>query len=158
MGLDCGSRMLFTRIGRRFFHSDEGGVAICDATASAIMLGFGTVATALRRRFAFRIESQIADDASAVPGADEHDGQFLQGGISSNAVVESPHALQGFVRRPWGPVPSVTVRLQNMAFDFIVIDAILNLVRGGGYRPAFPCRVTATMFGEDLNTVGAGCQ
>ncbi len=78
---------------------------------------------------------------------------------AANVVVEYTSMSLGFVGRPCGPVPSVTVRLQNMAFDFIVIDAILSLVKGGTGLPAsitMPS-FTATMVGEDLNTQGTGC-
>ena len=63
----------------------------------------------------------------------------------------------GFVNRPCGPVPSVTVRLQNMTFDFIVIDALLDLLVAGpgGLDPSMAMpSFTATMVGEDLNTFG----
>ncbi len=78
---------------------------------------------------------------------------------ASNVAVEYYFMGLGFVGRPCGPVPSVTVRLQNMNFDFIVIDSLLSLVAGGGglgpsmAMPSF----TATMTGEDLNTQGTGC-
>ncbi len=86
--------------------------------------------------------------------------QVSPGITAANVVVEYLHQSLGFVGRPCGPVPSVTVRLQNMAFDFIVIDAILSLVQGGTGLPSSVTMpgFTATMVGEDLNTVGAGCQ
>ncbi len=75
-----------------------------------------------------------------------------------NVAVEYYFMGLGFVGRPCGPVPSVTVRLQNMSFDFIVIDALLNLVTGGGLDPSMAMpSFTATMVGEDLNTQGTGC-
>jgi len=87
--------------------------------------------------------------------------QKVSPGITAaNVVVEYLHQSLGFVGRPCGPVPSVTVRLQNMAFDFIVIDAILSLVAGGAGLPSsisMPGFI-ATMVGEDLNTQGTGCQ
>ena len=79
---------------------------------------------------------------------------------ASNVVVEYRPIQLGFVGRPCGPVPSVTVRLQNMTFDFIVIDAILDLIEGGTPLPssiAMPS-FKATMVGEDLNTAGVACQ
>ena len=86
--------------------------------------------------------------------------QILPRITAANVVVEYLPISLGFVGRPCGPVPSVTVRLQNMAFDFIVIDAILTLVQGGA---GLPSSITmpdfnATMVGEDLNTQGTGCQ
>lgn len=77
---------------------------------------------------------------------------------AENVAVEYYFMGLGFVGRPCGPVPSVTVRLQNMTFDFIVIDALLNLVTGGGLDPSMAMpSFTATMVGEDLNTQGTGC-
>jgi Flp pilus assembly protein TadG len=74
---------------------------------------------------------------------------------AQNVAVEYRFMNLGFVGR-CGPVPSVTVRLRNMSFDFIVINSLLTLVAGGGglgstmALPSF----TATMVGEDLNTQG----
>ena len=78
---------------------------------------------------------------------------------AENVAVEYFFMDLGFVGRPCGPVPSVTVRLQNLTIDFIVIDSLLSLVAGGGglgpsmAMPSF----TATMTGEDLDTQGTGC-
>jgi len=78
---------------------------------------------------------------------------------TANVVVEYRAMPLGFVARPCGPVPSVTVRLQDMAFDFFVIDALAGLVAAGTSLPAsltmppFP----ATMVGEDLSTLGSLC-
>ncbi|MCZ6495175.1 MAG: hypothetical protein O6924_03245, partial [Alphaproteobacteria bacterium] len=78
---------------------------------------------------------------------------------ASNVAVEYYFMGLGFVGRPCGPVPSVTVRLQNMNFDFIVIDALLNVFfAGGGFASSLAMpSFTATMTGEDLNTQGTGC-
>ncbi|MCZ6742066.1 MAG: TadE/TadG family type IV pilus assembly protein [Alphaproteobacteria bacterium] len=78
---------------------------------------------------------------------------------AENVSVEYLFMELGFAGRPCGPVPSVTVRLQNMNFDFIVIDSLLTLVAGGsglGPSMAMPS-FTATMTGEDLKSQGTGC-
>ena len=78
---------------------------------------------------------------------------------AANVVVEYRAMPVGFVGKPCGPIPSVTVRLQDMAFDFFVIDALAGLVAAGTSLPAsltmppFP----ATMVGEDLSTLGSLC-
>ena len=78
---------------------------------------------------------------------------------TANVVVEYRAASLGFVGKPCGPVPSVTVRLQDMAFDFFVIDALAGLVAAGSNLPSalpmppFP----ATMVGEDLSNHGSTC-
>jgi hypothetical protein len=70
---------------------------------------------------------------------------------ASNVVVEYLPIGLGFVGR-CGAVPSVTVRLQNMAYDFMVIDGLLNLVGGPGADSIAMPSFAATMVGEDLNT------
>ena len=65
--------------------------------------------------------------------------------LRQNVVVQYEHIGLGFVGRPGGPVPAVTVRLQRLTFDFIVIDRLLGL--GPIALPPFP----ATLVGEDLN-------
>lgn len=69
---------------------------------------------------------------------------------ANNVVVEySPIGL-GFVGR-CGPVPAVTVRLQNMTYDFLVVHLLLSLVGGSGASSLAMPSFTATMVGEDLN-------
>ena len=62
-----------------------------------------------------------------------------------NVVIQYEHIGLGFVGRPGGPVPAVTIRLQRLTYRFIVIDRILGL--GAIALPPFP----ATLVGEDLN-------
>ena len=69
---------------------------------------------------------------------------------ANNVVVEYAPIGLGFVGR-CGPVPAVTVRLQNMSYNFLVVHLLLTLVGGtGGSSLAMPS-FTATMVGEDLN-------
>jgi hypothetical protein len=69
---------------------------------------------------------------------------------ANNVVVEySPIGL-GFVGR-CGPVPAVTVRLQNMTYDFLVVHLLVSLVGGAGAASLAMPSFTATMVGEDLN-------
>lgn len=70
---------------------------------------------------------------------------------NSNVVVEYTPIGLGFVGR-CGAVPSVTVRVQNMTYDFMVIDALLNLVGGPGAASLAMPSFAASMVGEDLNT------
>lgn len=77
---------------------------------------------------------------------------------AANVSVEYRYAPLGFVGRPCGAVPSVTLRLQNVQFDFIVIHLLANLIPGGSLSgtitmPGF----VATKTGEDLSTNGSGC-
>lgn len=52
-------------------------------------------------------------------------------------------------------VPSVTVQLHNMSYNFIVLEALLDLVGGPGAASFAMPPFTATMVGEDLNTLSA---
>jgi Flp pilus assembly protein TadG len=69
---------------------------------------------------------------------------------ASNVIVEYAPIGLGFVGR-CGPVPSVTVRLQNMTYDFVVIHSLLNLVGGSAAASLAMPNFAATMVGEDLN-------
>ena len=124
------------------------GAVVCDGATSACTNGYSWVTATDTNGFTphARLVNKMQQIYPSITAA--------------NVVVEYLHMSLGFVGRPCGPVPSVTVRLQNMAFDFIVIDAILSLVSGGTGLPASITMpgFTATMVGEDLNTVGAGCQ
>jgi len=71
---DGGSRKWFTRIARRLFRSDGGGVAIYVVLTSAIMLGFGALVVDLGRLFTLQTELQNAADNSALAAAAELDG------------------------------------------------------------------------------------
>jgi Flp pilus assembly pilin Flp len=69
---------------------------------------------------------------------------------ASNVAVEYQPIGLGFVGR-CGPVPSVTVRLQNMSYDFLVIHSLLTLVGGAAAASLAMPNFAATMIGEDLN-------
>jgi hypothetical protein len=45
----------------------------------------------------------------------------------------------------------VTVRLQNMSYDFVVIHSLLTLVGGSAAASLAMPNFAATMVGEDLN-------
>ena len=75
---------------------------------------------------------------------------------TSNVSVEYKYTPLGFVGRPCGPVPSVTVRLQNMQYNFIVLHVLANLIPGTNWSgiitmPGF----VATKVGEDLSNRGS---
>lgn len=68
---------------------------------------------------------------------------------AENLVIEYSDSGLGFAGRPGGPVPAVTVRLQGLTFDFIVLSGLLGF--GTITMPPF----NATLTGEDLNSAGA---
>jgi hypothetical protein len=62
-----------------------------------------------------------------------------------NLVVEYTQTGLGFAGRPGGPVPTITVRLTGLSFNFTVLNGLLGF-------PAIPmARLTATVSGEDLS-------
>ncbi len=63
-----------------------------------------------------------------------------------NVVVEYVHTGLGFAGRPGGPVPTVTVRLTGLNFDFVVLGGLLGL--GPVQMPGLATTVT----GEDLSS------
>lgn len=63
-----------------------------------------------------------------------------------NVVVTYQHTGLGFAGRPGGPVPTITVELTGLTFEF----AFLNGLMGFQPIPMPPMKTTAT--GEDLRT------
>ena len=46
-----------------------------------------------------------------------------------NVIVEYTQTGLGFAGRPGGPLPSITVRLTGLDFDFVVLNSLLGLPR-----------------------------
>ena len=72
----------------------------------------------------------------------------------ANVVVTYRHVGLGFVGRPGGSVvPTVTVTLSNMKYDFILLDAAIKLFSAGNVDPGeiFYPSFSATLTGEDLS-------
>jgi Flp pilus assembly pilin Flp len=107
-------------------------IVTCDGATSTCSNGFNFTSSALNR--------VVAKMQEIFPRI-----------TANNVVVEYMPIGLGFVGR-CGAVPSVTVRLQNMAYDFIVLDSLLSLVGGAGKENIAMPSFTATMTGEDLNT------
>ncbi|HEX6963532.1 MAG TPA: TadE/TadG family type IV pilus assembly protein [Lacipirellula sp.] len=61
-----------------------------------------------------------------------------------NVSVRYYYSGLGFPGRPGGPVPTITVRLTDMTFDFVVLNALL------GFGPITMPDFEVTMTGEDL--------
>ena len=62
-----------------------------------------------------------------------------------NVIVTYSHTGLGFAGRPGGPVPTVTVQLTNLTFEFLALGDLLGLQ--DVTMPPF----TVTMTGEDLS-------
>jgi hypothetical protein len=62
-----------------------------------------------------------------------------------NVVVTYSHTGLGFAGRPGGPVPTVTVQLKDLDFEFLALGGLLGL------QPIEMPPFTVTMTGEDLS-------
>ncbi len=67
---------------------------------------------------------------------------------SENVTVQYADAGLGFAGRPGGPVPAITVCLQNMTFDMAIIDGLLGIATIP--MPQF----CATLTAEDMQSAG----
>jgi hypothetical protein len=63
-----------------------------------------------------------------------------------NVVVTYTNSGLGFAGRPGGPVPTITLELQNIEYDFVLLDRIFGAA--GTIMPSFRTTVT----GEDLSS------
>ena len=62
-----------------------------------------------------------------------------------NLIVEYTHTGLGYAGRPGGPLPSITIRLTGLNFDFVVLNSLLGLPRIG------MSGLAATATAEDLS-------
>jgi Flp pilus assembly pilin Flp len=63
-----------------------------------------------------------------------------------NVVVEYAHSGLGYMGRPGGPVPTITMRFTGLNFQFVALNGLLGL-------PAISMSgLTATATGEDLSS------
>jgi hypothetical protein len=73
-----------------------------------------------------------------------------------NVVVTYSRSGLGYVGRPTGPLPTITVEVVNLRFNFFILDALLQVASLGGTTgvptginiPASPVTIT----GEDLRS------
>ncbi len=89
------------------------------------------------------------------------DGVFRGSDLGpQNVKIDYSHVGVGFAGRPgMHIVPAVTVRLDGVTFDFMILSFIRPLMFYGSEQPTtsgFPMPpFTATLSGEDLNSAGA---
>lgn len=65
-----------------------------------------------------------------------------------NIVISYEHTGLGFAGRPGGPVPTITLRLEDVAYDFILLNRLLG---AGMIMPSF----TTTVTGESLSSTAS---
>ncbi len=67
-----------------------------------------------------------------------------------NVKVTYTQTGLGFAGRPGGPVPTITLELTGLTFNFVVLNSLL------GFAPITIPAMRTTVTGEDLSTAGAG--
>jgi Flp pilus assembly protein TadG len=70
-----------------------------------------------------------------------------------NVEVRYQHTGLGYAGRPGGPVPTVTVRIVNMQYQFLLLGFAVNLLPGFTSTVNLPSFAT-TVTGEDLKNFG----
>ena len=81
-------------------------------------------------------------------GADQSPAMcdIFPGIAPANVIVTYTNSGLGFAGRPGGPVPTITVQLQNITYSFVFLNALL------GYTPITMPPLSATATGEDMKT------
>jgi len=119
--------------------------ATCTLTVGGAAAG-GRYAAAAMDRIVFGRNGRACGDARSAYDAGMCD--IFPRIAPANVVVEYAHTGLGFVGRPGGPVPSVTVSLTGLTFRFFFLESL----PGFGPIAMPPMRVTLT--GEDLLSAG----
>jgi TadE-like protein len=90
------------------------------------------------------------DDQCAETGIDGENGicDRYPYVTEENVSVEYSHTGLGFAGRPGGPVPTITLRLTGLTFNFFALGALL------GFEQIAMPDFEVTMTGEDLNRAG----
>lgn len=66
---------------------------------------------------------------------------------AQNVIVTYTQTGMGFIGRPGGPVPTITIEITGLAFNFVFLNALL------GFQPIQIPRLHTTITGEDLSHV-----
>lgn len=77
--------------------------------------------------------------------------RFLPRLRQSNIVVRYQYTGMGYAGRNAGPIPTITVRLQNLSYQFILLSGLTALT-----SVTFPVSATSTVTGEDLRGTWTG--
>ncbi|MDE2383163.1 MAG: pilus assembly protein [Alphaproteobacteria bacterium] len=93
--------------------------------------------------------TSTAAQTGEYPGARIGICNYLRGIQASNIVVRYQYTGLGYAGRPGGAVPSVTVSLRNMQYQYIFLGGFIGASTFN--MPSFATTVT----GEDLNSAGS---
>lgn len=77
--------------------------------------------------------------------------RFLPRLRQANIIVRYQYTGMGYAGRNAGPIPTITVQLQNLSYQFILLSGITALT-----AVTFPVNATSTVTGEDLRGTWAG--
>ncbi len=68
---------------------------------------------------------------------------------ANNIAVRYQYTGLGYAGRPGGPVPTITVSLRNMTYQFVFLNGLM------GFAPVNMPNFATTVTGEDLNVTGS---
>lgn len=68
-----------------------------------------------------------------------------------NIVIRYQYTGMGYAGRTAGPIPTITVSLQDVNYDFLFLSGLADLT-----RVSFPISATSTVTGEDLKASWSG--
>lgn len=77
--------------------------------------------------------------------------QFLPSLTQANVVVRYQYTGMGYAGRTAGPIPTITVSLQNVSYEFLLLSGLTQLTSVN-----FPVSATSTVTGEDLRATWTG--
>lgn len=121
----------------------DGATSLCSCTGAGCVAGTFTAAN-FNRIF-------YGDDGSCAPVANVRPGMcdFFPRLTPANVVVRYTATGLGYQTRPGGAVPTISVSLQNMTFQFFFIQPLLNLQSNTINMPS----MLSTVTGEDMSSV-----
>lgn len=135
------------------YGSAQGGPVPVAAASASCGAGTTACATAPMNRLILGSDGRCDSDVgSSVPGMCDMNQRIT----AANVRVTYYRSGLGYVGRPGGPVPTITVEVRNLSFDFLFLGAILRLAALGGATgfsgtisiPVNPVTIT----GEDLRS------
>lgn len=82
---------------------------------------------------------------TCITGANAGMCQFFPALTQANVIVRYQYTGMGYAGRTAGPIPTITVSLQNVKYEFLFLRGLANLT-----KVDFPVSATSTVTGEDL--------
>ncbi len=115
----------------------------CDGATSSCSGGCGNYVPAAMNTIVY---GRGRSAPCAPPTSDRDIGMcnFFDAITPANVVVQYQYTGLGYAGRPGGPVPTISVRLQNLTYDFAFLQSLL------GRTPLNLPGLNTTITGEDL--------